>query len=51
MTFDAKMIKRQTNVDETGLWKTIIRAEAQNKALPQTYPVCNRAMVLIQAQG
>ena len=44
-------MQRQTNVDETGLWKTIIRAEAQNKALPHTHPVCNRAMVLVQAQG
>ena len=27
-----KMKQRQTNVEETGLWETIIRVEAQNKS-------------------
>ena len=27
-----KMKQRQTNVEETGLWETIIRVQAQNKA-------------------
>ena len=27
-----KMKQRQTNVEETDLWETIIRVEAQNKA-------------------
>ena len=27
-----KMKQRQTNVEETDLWKTIIRVDAQNKA-------------------
>ena len=50
--FGAKMMQRHTNVNETGLWKTVIRAEAQNKSLPHTHHVsCNRAMVLVQAQG
>ena len=45
------MMQRQTNVDETGLGKTINRAEARSKALPHTHPVCNTAMVSVQAQG
>ena len=30
--FGEKIKQRQTNVEETGLWETIIRVEAQNKA-------------------
>ena len=35
----------KNNVDETGLWVTIIRAEAH------THPECSKPMVLVQAQG
>ena len=36
-----KMKQRQTNVEETDLWQTIIRVEAQNKAsgTPSLYAV------------
>ena len=30
--FSEKMKQRQTNVEATGLWETIIRVEAHNKA-------------------
>ena len=43
------MKQRQTNVEGTGLWETIIRAEAHSLA---AYPPCmHRLMVLVQAQG
>ena len=42
--FGEKMKQRQTNVEETGLWETIIRVEAQNKALRRTHPVRSRPM-------
>ena len=32
MTFGEKMKQRQTSVDETRLWETVIKAEAQSKA-------------------
>ena len=51
MTFDEKTKQRQTNVEETGLWETIIRVEAQSKALRHTHPVRSRPIILVQAQG
>ena len=32
------MKQRQTNVEETGLWETIIRVEAQNNSKPSDTP-------------
>ena len=46
-----KMKHRQTNVEETDLWETIIIVEAQNKAYRHTLFVRSRPMVLVQAQG
>ena len=48
-----KMKQRQTKVEETDLLETIIRVEAQNKALRPTLPLRSRLMpmVLVQAQG
>ena len=41
-----KMKQRQTNVEETDLWKTIIRVEAQHKAWRHTLPVRSKPIVL-----
>ena len=47
-----KMKQKQTNVEETDLWETIIGVEAQKKALRHTLPsVRTKPMVLVQAQG
>ena len=46
-----KMKQTQTNVEETDLWKTIIRVEAQHKAWQHTLPVCRKPIVLVLAQG
>ena len=46
-----KMKQRQTNVEETDLWKTIIRVEAQHKTWRHTLPVCSKPIVLVLAQG
>ena len=46
-----KMKQRQTNVEETDLWKTIIRIEAQHKAWRHTLPVRSKPIVLVLAQG
>ena len=47
-----KMKQKHTNVKETDLRETIIRLEAQNKALRHTLPsVRSKPMVLVQAQG
>ena len=46
------MKQRQTNVEETDWWETIIRVEAQNKAQEYILPsVRSKPMVLVQAQG
>ena len=46
-----KMKQRQTNAEETDLWETIIRVEAQHKAWRHTFFVRSRPMVLVLAQG
>ena len=46
-----KMKQRQTNVEETDLWKIIIRVEAQHKAWRHTLPVRSKPVVLVLAQG
>ena len=46
-----KMKQRQTNVEETDLWETIIRVEAQNKSQRHILFVRSRPMVLEQAEG
>ena len=44
------MKQRQTNVDQTGSWEPIIKAEAQNKTQPHTHRLCSKGMLLVQAQ-
>ena len=45
------MKQRQTNVEETDLWKAIIRVEAQHKTWRHTLPVRSKPIVLVLAQG
>ena len=47
-----KMKQRQTNVEETDWWETIIRVEAQNKAQQYILPsVPSKSMVLYQPKA
>ena len=51
--FGEKIKQRQTNVEETGLWETIIRVAGRGtkqSLATNTHPVRSRPMVLVQAQ-
>ena len=42
------MKQRQTNVEETDLWKTIIRVEAQHKAWRHTLPAKLESWIFVR---